>query len=241
MTKTTRKPIWRSIVGQLTSDIANGHYATGDRLPTEAELSARFGVNRHTVRRALADMADAGLVHARRGSGVFVTAKPTDYPIGKRVRFHRNIRATGQMPGKQVLCVIDRAADAREADALEIAEGDAVTVYDGLSFADGHPIAHFQSIFPADRLPGLGKALAETSSVTKALSLCGVTDYTRRWTRITAEEARTETALHLRLREGSPVIRTSGVNVDADGMPVEFGHTWFAGDRVTLVLDDETT
>lgn len=239
MATPARQPIWRSIARQLTADITKGHYVIGDRLPTEAALSARFGVNRHTVRRALADMSEQGLVHARRGAGVFVTAQPTQYPIGKRVRFHSNVRATGQIPGKKVLCVVQRAADAREAEVLEIGEGSNVTVYDGLSFADGHPIAVFQSVFPDVRLPGMARALAETSSVTEALSACGISDYTRRWTRIMAEGARTDTALHLRLREGAPVIHTTGLNVATDGMPVEYGKTWFAGDRVTLLLDDE--
>lgn len=239
MANPARHPIWRTIASQLTADINKGHYVIGDRLPTEAELSARFGVNRHTVRRALADMAEQGLVHARRGAGVFVTAQPTQYPIGKRVRFHSNIRATGQVPGKKVLCVVQRAADSREAEALEIEEGSSVTVYDGLSFADGHPIAVFQSVFPDVRLPGMARALAETPSVTQALSACGISDYTRRWTRIMAEGARTDTALHLRLRDDAPVIHTEGLNVATGGMPVEFGRTWFAGDRVTLLLDED--
>ena len=86
-------------------------YSSGDKLPSEAQLAARFGVNRHTVRRALAAMAEQGLVHARRGSGVFVAATPTDYPIGKRVRFHQNISRGGQIPAKLILALETRAAD----------------------------------------------------------------------------------------------------------------------------------
>ena len=50
-----RTPVWKSIAATLEAEIGQGHYRTGDKLPTEAALSARFGVNRHTVRRALAD------------------------------------------------------------------------------------------------------------------------------------------------------------------------------------------
>ncbi len=73
-----RTAIWTSIAEALTADIGAGRYGPGDKLPTEAELSVRFGVNRHTVRRALAALADDGLVHSRRGSGVFGTHSPTD-------------------------------------------------------------------------------------------------------------------------------------------------------------------
>ncbi|MEL0436819.1 phosphonate metabolism transcriptional regulator PhnF [Phycobacter sp. K97] len=234
-----RTPVWKSIAHALTDDIAQGRYDTGDKLPAEAQLAARFGVNRHTVRRALAEMAAGGLVHARRGAGVFVAAKPTDYPIGKRVRFHQNISKGGRIPAKQILTTETRAAAAGEAAALGLEPGDAVHVYDGLSLADGQPVALFQSIFPADRFPKMLEALKETQSVTAALKCCGVDDYTRIETRITARQATATQALHLRLPEGAPILRTTGINVDADGQPIEYGRTWFAGDRVTLTVGGE--
>ncbi|QBF30652.1 phosphonate metabolism transcriptional regulator PhnF [Thalassococcus sp. S3] len=232
-----RTAIWTSISRALTADIGEGRFATGDRLPTEAQLAARFGVNRHTVRRALADMADQGLVHARRGAGVFVTARPTDYPIGRRVRFHQNVAAGGQVPAKRILSLVTRVADQREATALDLATGDPVHVYDGLSLADDQPIAIFQSVFPAQRLPGVLMALEETQSVTEALKLSGVTDYTRISTRLTAKLATATQALHLRIAEGAPILRSVGINADDAGVPVEYGRTWFAGDRVTLTLN----
>jgi GntR family phosphonate transport system transcriptional regulator len=236
-----RTPVWKSIASALTEDIAQGRYDTGDKLPAEAQLAARFGVNRHTVRRALAEMAAGGLVHSRRGAGVFVAAKPTDYPIGKRVRFHQNISKGGRIPAKQILTTETRAAAAGEAAALGLEPGDQVHVYDGLSLADGQPIALFQSIFPAERFPGMLTALEETQSVTAALKRCGIEDYTRSETRITARQTTATQALHLRIPEGAPILRTTGINVDSEGSPIEYGRTWFAGDRVTLTVggDDE--
>ncbi|MDK3018993.1 phosphonate metabolism transcriptional regulator PhnF [Pseudodonghicola flavimaris] len=235
----TRTPLWKSIALALTADIAEDRYRTGDQLPTEAQLAAKFGVNRHTVRRALAEMAAQGLVHARRGAGVFVAARPTDYPIGRRVRFHQSVAAGGQTPAKQLLALDTRAADAREAEALALAPGDPVLVYDGLSLADGAPIALFRSAFPARRFPDLEAALTKTRSVTQALARCGVADYTRATTRVTAKLANATQAVHLRIAEGAPILRTVAVNVDATGQPVEYGRTWFAGDRVTLTVEGE--
>lgn len=234
-----RTPIWKSIALSLTSDIAEGRYSMGDRLPTEAQLSATFGVNRHTVRRALASLSEQGLVHARRGAGVFVATRPTDYPLGKRVRFHRNIRAGGQTPTKSVLAVTTRMADTREAEALALESGAPVHVYDGLSLADNQPLALFQSLFPATRLPDLPQALSQTGSVTEALKSCGIPDYTRISTRITAKLANPTQALHLRIDTGAPVLRTEAINADPQGTPVEYGRTWFAGDLVTLTLEDD--
>lgn len=231
-----RQALWTAIAATLTDEIGAGRYRPGDKLPTEAELSRRFGVNRHTVRRALAALEDAGLTHARQGAGVFVAARPTDYPIGRRVRFHQNLRAAGQTPDRTILLTETRSADPREAEALDLAPGAPVHVYEGVSLANGAPIALFRSVFPADRFPGLLAALAETRSVTAALARGGVADYTRASTRLTAKLASPTQALHLALREGAPILRAVAVNVDAEGRPVEYGHTWFAGDRVSLVV-----
>ncbi len=234
----TRTPIWQSIRDSLLRDIAERRYGPGDKLPTEAALARRFGVNRHTVRRALAALADDGLVHARRGAGVFVARAHTDYPIGRRVRFHQNLRAAGRLPAKRILAMETRAPDTREADALQLAPGEEVHVYEGLSLADEEPVALFRSAFPAAPFPALPEALNRLRSVTEALKEQGVTDYTRAWTRLDAKLATATQALHLHTHEGAPLLRTLALSLDAGGRPVEYGRTWFCGDRVTLTLTD---
>ncbi|MEQ8896146.1 MAG: phosphonate metabolism transcriptional regulator PhnF [Roseovarius sp.] len=237
-TTAKRTPIWKSIHDTLRRDITERRYAPGDKLPTEAALAKRFGVNRHTIRRALATLADDGLVHPRRGAGVFVAQSHTDYPIGKRVRFHQNLRAAGHLPAKQILTLETRAADTTEAGHLALSPGDPVHVYEGLSLSDGQPVALFQSIFPAARFPALPEALTRLRSVTAALAEQGLPDYTRAWTRLNAKLATPTQALHLQTREGAPLLRTISLNIDADDKPVEYGRTWFSGDRVTLTVAD---
>ncbi len=233
----TKTPIWKAIADALRSDLAEARYRPGDKIPTEAALAERFGVNRHTVRHGISTLVDEGLIRTRRGAGAFVAATPTDYPIGSRVRFHENLIAAGRQPEKQVLNVEERAATEGEARAMALSPGDQICAYHGLSLADGHPIAVFESMFPLKRLPGISAALQDTSSVTEALSRSGVTDYTRASTRLTATRATATQALHLQVTEGDPLLRSSGVNVDEQGQPVEFGRTWFVGDRVTLTLE----
>ena len=233
-----RTPIWKAIADALRTDLAEGRYRPGDKLPTEAALAERFGVNRHTVRHGISALVSDGLVRTRRGAGAFVAATPADYPIGARVRFHASQLAAGRRPEKRVFDIEERAATEGEARALAIAPGDPDCAYHGLSLADGQPIAVFESMFPLGRLPGMTQALQTTRGVTEALRKNGVADFTRRSTRLTAVRATATQALHLHVTEGDPLIRSKGVNVDPDGQPVEYGTTWFAGDRVTLTLDN---
>ncbi|MCY4334455.1 MAG: phosphonate metabolism transcriptional regulator PhnF [Litoreibacter sp.] len=233
-----KTPIWQAIADALRSDLAEGRYKAGDKLPTEAALAERFGVNRHTVRHGLSALVEEGLIRTRRGAGAFVAATPTDYAIGKRVRFHENLIAAGRHPEKRVLHVEERAATLGEANALRIAPGDWVCAYHGLSLADGQPVAVVESVFPKDRLPGIAAALNAHPSITEALKTVGTTDYTRASTRLTAVRSSATQALHLQVKEGDPLLKSTSVNVDERGHPVEYGRTWFAGDRVTLTMEN---
>lgn len=228
-------PLWQQIARTLTDEVRAA--APGDRLPTEAQLAARFGVNRHTVRRALADLAQAGLVHARRGAGVRVIAPPTDYPVGRRTRFHAAMAASGRVPGRRVLSVQTAPATAPEAEALGLPPQTPIIRAEGLSLADDQVIGHFRSVFPV--LPGLAQALAQGEGVTRALAACGVADYTRAWTRLSAVPADALLAGHLQLRRGEPVMQSVSLNVGPDGAGLEYGVTHFAGSRVTLTVSPD--
>lgn len=235
-----RSSLWTTIAATLADEIGAGRYAAGDRLPSEAQLAARFGVNRHTLRRAVAHLADRGIVQSRMGAGVFVAqGRRIDYPLGRRVRFHANIAAQGISARRTILTAGTRRADAAEADKLALAQGDPVHVAEGVSYADGVPIGLFRSVFPAARFPDLIARLGPDASVTAALAACGLTDYIRARTEIGAALADATQALRLRIAEGAPLITTDGVNIDPEGRPVEHGISWFAAERVALTVTPE--
>lgn len=233
-----KTPVWQAIAQALRADIAEGRFARGDKLPTEAALAARFGVNRHTVRHGLAQLVEEGLVRTRRGAGAFVAAEPTDYPLSRRVSFTENLRRAGRQPGRQILSLETRAASVTEAEALAVQVGDPVLAAHGLSSGDGQPMSLSESLYPLDRLPGIAAALKEERGVTHALRAVGVIDFLRAWTRITAQAANATQALHLQVLEGAPLLCTRSLNVDGAGVPVELGTSWWPGERVTLTLEE---
>lgn len=234
-----KNPVWRTIADALKVEISEGLYPSGTKLPTEAQLSARFGVNRHTVRHALSALAEEGLTVSRRGAGVFVAAAPpADYQLGRRVRFHQNIAASGRTPSREILRIETRPANTVEAEALGVTT---VHVVEGISNGDDLPICHFRSVLPAERFPDFPKLMAEVHSISRALAQMGVADYTRASTRVTAKIARAPRSGLLKVAEGAPLLRTESVNVDADGVPVEYGISWFVGDRVALTVMPEDT
>lgn len=66
---------YEPVAHELLVLIRSGHFAPGDRLPSERQLAARFGVSRPTVREALSALESRGLVETRMGSGTFVAER----------------------------------------------------------------------------------------------------------------------------------------------------------------------
>ncbi|WP_413992619.1 phosphonate metabolism transcriptional regulator PhnF [Labrys okinawensis] len=227
---------WRKIADLLEAEIAGGLLVPGSQLPTEAVLAARFTVNRHTVRRALAELADKGLVRTAQGRGTFVEAARLAYPIGTRTRFSQNIAQEGREPGGVILDAAEIEADARIAGLLAIPPGSLVLRLHTARLADGVPIAIGHSCIPLPRFAGFEAAYRRFGAVTPSFAACGVDDYKRRETRVSARFASPEEAAGLDIAPGRPVMVVDSVNVDLGGVPIQATKGVFAADRAEILL-----
>lgn len=229
--------LWRQIGTAIEAAIRAGRHAPGDRLPTEAELAARFAVNRHTIRRAMEELETRGVVRVEQGRGSFVAEDVLDYPLGARTRFSEIIRAQNREPAGRMLRIVQVPADARIAELLDIRPGRPVILAERLATADGRPVAIGSHHFPAARFPGIGALLEADASITRALAACGVPDYHRQVTRITARMPSAEEAQALQQARSRPLLVSEAVNADAQGRPVDATLTRYAAGRAQLVVE----
>lgn len=228
---------WRQIADEIEADIAAGRLTAGAQLPTEAQLAARFSVNRHTVRRAIGVLAAKGLLRATQGRGTFVEARPLAYPIGPRTRFSEIVSREGRAPRGDLLDAETVPAPADIAAALKIAPGAPVLALTSVHTADGTPLSTSTAYYPLPRFAELDRSFAETGSITRAFQSYGIADYRRVETRITARLASPEEALRLDLAPGRIVLAVESVNVDAAGAVIQATHGVFSADRVELRVE----
>ena len=185
----TSTPIWKSIHAALCGDISSGRYDPGDKLPTE-------GRTRPAIRGQSPHRAAGPVGHGRRGARLF-------RPRRRCLRGARrpNIRSGGASASTAIFGRSDGCPNARSCRSrpgprtpgrrrrLPSRRRHGVHAYEGVSLADGQPLALFLSVFPAERFPGLPDTLRNRKSVTAALQELGVGDYTRVSTRLTAKLA----------------------------------------------------
>jgi len=232
--------LWRQIADQIRHAISAGTLAADGRLPPELALSERFGVNRHTVRSAIAALVREGVLRAEQGRGTFVESRSRlSYPITARTRFSTGLRDQTRERKGHLLDHRIESANPRVAAALDLQEGASVIHLETLAEADGRPVSRATSWFDAKRFAGFAKAYRKSGSITAAFREFGVDDYFRRSTIVSARHADAADLADLKLSPGAIVLVAVAINVDPEGRPIQYAETRFAADRVELTVSTE--
>lgn len=227
--------VWRQIGEALALDIRNKLYAPGEQLPPEPALAAKFSVNRHTIRRAMGELEQSGLVRIEQGRGTFVQEHAIDYAIGRRTRFSQNLASQGMRGHLEVIDTqLLRAPEiARQLGLTRTAQLLRVQM---IGRAEARTIDVADHYFDAARFPDLQEQIRTARSISKALAGHGIADYTRKWSRITAMLPSAEVARLLNQPKTRPVLQVEALNIDIDGAPLQYSLTRFAGDWVQLTV-----
>jgi GntR family phosphonate transport system transcriptional regulator len=229
--------LWRQVADGIERAIASGSFAAGEKLPAEIEIAETYRVNRHTVRRALATLAERGLVRAERGSGTYVEAQRIAYPLRSRTRFSEIVGAGGREPRGQLIGASEEPATRDLARQLALKTGAPLIRIEALRLADRIPICVGTTWFSAERFPEAGRIYERVRSTTKLLAHYGIRDYRRASTRVTAGIVDATDAAQLDLALGRPILVVDSTDVDADGRPLLATHARFAAERVEFLVE----
>jgi GntR family transcriptional regulator, phosphonate transport system regulatory protein len=230
--------LWRQVADGIERGIADGTFAPGERLPGETEIAETYRVNRHTVRRALATLAERGLVRAERGSGTYVEARRLAYPLRSRTRFSEIVGAGGHEPRGQLIDASEEAATRELARELGLKTGALLIRIESVRSADRTPLCVSTTWLSAERFPGAGEVFASVRSMTKLLAHYGVRDYRRASTKITAAIADATDAARLDLALGRPVLVVDSTDVDTDDRPLVTKRSRFAAERIEFLIEN---
>jgi DNA-binding GntR family transcriptional regulator len=147
---TTKRAKVRGVLEQLIASELH----PGDAIPSERVLVTRLGVSRVTVRQAIADLVETGVLERVHGKGTYVTGPQVDSRL-HLTSFSREMRARGLVPATVVLAATEEQADNEIAYALRIRPGRPVVRVERLRTADGTPMAYEVGHYPSTLFPGL--------------------------------------------------------------------------------------
>jgi DNA-binding GntR family transcriptional regulator len=233
-------PLYERVRQSIASSLADGTFTPGDKLPSESRLAEEFGVNRLTVRRAIEELARAGALESRQGSGTYVSPSIIRLPLSQRLSSDSLVaRLTSQIAeqGLTYEDVLLRAVKLNTSNlnaALELPPGPLWRV-DNALVVNGSAWMWSSSWFPRrllkdpagnwDRVTGLYGQLNQVMGEPRPV-----------WRAISADAATIEDAEILGIRASSPVLVRDGLTAGEGGEAMLRISRRARMDRVSYVL-----
>ncbi|WP_026145489.1 GntR family transcriptional regulator [Pseudomonas asplenii] len=204
--------LYEQIVRQLLHEIQQGHFGADGKLPSEAELMARFAVSRVTIRLALGKLEEDGVVERKQGKGTFVAAQQVRHNLDALRSFHESLLLQGLQPTMSMLGH-ERIPAPDELHSLF--EGQCVKV-ERLHWVDQEPIAYACS-YLTDQLREVDWQEMAQVPLYSVLERATGQAVTRADMAIRAREADKNLASHLGVKRGTALLvmeRTSWFDDD---------------------------
>lgn len=227
------EPLWHQTEQALRALIADGTWPDGTQLPNETKLTEMLGVSRITVRHALRNIEEAGLLRREHGRGTFVRSSTVIAGMRGLTSFTQEMADRGLVVGSRMLEIGELAADSEVATALELPEGTTVCKIRRLRSGNDRPIGIQTAYLPAARVEGLAQMQAPLLSLYDVLRnrFAIVPKVAREIYRVGVVPD--EDADLLGVEAGSPAFVVQRITSDAQG-PFEFTVSIMRGDRYEI-------
>lgn len=230
-------PLYLQLARYLRGQIVSGRFGHRDALPGERELAERFGVSRVTVRKALKELLDEGLLQQRQGAGTFVNrGQQTPYVeqrLSTLTSFSEDMESRGLSAGSVWLSRTVAVATPEETLALGLSPGATVSRLQRLRTANGKGMALELSVLPTRFLPD---PLEVQGSLYEALRRRGFTPY-RALQRLSAVQLSAEQGEQLGLPEGAAALYIERRTMLENGTPLEFVRSQYRGDSYDFIVE----
>lgn len=156
MTKTAKsRPLHERIKDKILQNIIVGDWPEGFSIPPEMELAAEFGVSYGTIRRAMDDLTQQGVIMRRRRTGTVVTGRTPHHTLSRFYRFYRLHTLDGRLinTDARVLKVLHTESTPTEAEQLRLKPNDIVVRIKRLRISDGRPVMIDRCVLPSKLAP----------------------------------------------------------------------------------------
>lgn len=228
-------PLYHQLSRQLVEAIESGRLAKGSFLDNEIELARRWQVSRPTVRRAIQELADGGMLVRRRGVGTQVVSDQVRRPF-KLTSLYDDLAAAGHAPVTTVIAHARAAADRSVADALGLALDVEVVRIERLRSIGARPLAILRNWLTVDAAGWISTDDLARKGLYALLRDRGVHPHSA-VQRIGAVAASSADATLLGLAAGAPLMTMRRVMHDVTGRIVELGDHRYDATQYSVELD----
>jgi GntR family phosphonate transport system transcriptional regulator len=229
-------PRWRQIELSLLKEIEAGSLKVGDRLPGENALAPHFGVTRATLRRALAELQQKGVLRIEQGRGAFIERR-VQYGLGPRSSFKANLRDANLLPSATIIRRFGIAAPTDIAESLRLPSGTPLFVFETIGEASGTVISLTRHHLPASRFPEAIDRVSGFSCITEVYEAFGYSSTRRAHCEIMSRLPSGDEARHLRQPRTDPILEVRSLKM-ARRHAIDYTVARFCAGRVSVYFDN---
>ncbi len=226
------QPLYQQLQRALRGAIENRDIGPDDALPPERDLAEMLNVSRITVRKAIDELVEDGLLIRKQGSGTFVSNR-VEKNFAKLTSFSEDMRARGRVPRSVWMNRAAGTVTPEESLALRSSPGTPVLRFHRIRYADDAPMAIEYATVIASCLPSLDSV---ESSLYEALEQTGNRPV-RALQRLRAVLLTAEQAKLLKAQERDAGLLVARVGYLKDGRAVEFSQSYYRGDIYDFVAE----
>src|SRR5258706_4131828 len=228
-------PLYESVESALATGIADGTLPPETQLPPEEGLIERFKVSRTTVRKAIQNLIQRGLVEVRRGKGTLVTQPKITQELTELTGFVEDMQALGRSPTARLLDKRIVAADEAVARQLALAPGTLVFRLRRVRLADGVAMSFDETYLPRDIGGKVADNDLEAEPVFALLEEKYDTPLVEAEYKLEAAAADLVAAEALQVPTGSPVFLIERTSYTTGHQPVDYERLHYRGDLIRFV------
>jgi len=214
--------------------IRSGEWKPGELIPSERELSEKYGISRMTARQAITELVNEGLFYREQGKGTFVSQRKITQQLIHLTGFTEDIRARGQRPGTKVLSATMDPADEETAEKLRINPGTPIFLLQRLRLADDEPLAIELSQISFKGCEGLLEEDLEHNSLYRLLEAKYGLALMEADQELEAGLTGSEEAQLLKISVASPVLFTRRITYSDRNQPIEYAKAVYCGNKYTF-------
>ncbi len=197
------------------------HMSPGDVIPIEIEIEKEFGVSRMTVRKAIDELVDEGLVVKQQGRGTFVQQPKITQDVGTIFSWTEEMRNKGKSTETRDLEIREVTPSRKLAEALRLGKNERIVCLKRIRYTEGEPLAIMINYLRLNYVPGLLDNGLQSESLYEDLEQIYHIKLVEADETISAREATDLEALTLQIPPGSAVLHIMRTSYLANGIPVE--------------------
>jgi len=237
LSKQSAIPLYKQVKSEILNDIRSSVYKVGETIPTEVQLEQRYNTSRITIRKAINQLVNEGILLKKQGKGTFVQPQKVKRNLLDLVSYTTYMQETGQKPDAVIRALEVKPADESWSKTLHVDEGASIIRLARTMDLGKDNSGYEVSYYSLERFPDLNQRITEGASVTQILNeqYQAFGKYSEQTLNVIS--ASQQIADYLKIENGAPIYQLDRTVYEKDGKVMYSAVMYYDVNKVSFAVN----